>query len=64
MTSVIYGGQLVELRRDFPSWRIWVSSAGRLWAQQRRDYEGHEYYADADADSISEMRRVLTVRGM
>lgn len=43
-------------------WRIWRSSEGRWWAQRRADWNGHELYEHADADTA--VRLAAKLRGV
>ena len=54
---------LDALRADHPEWRIWLSSAGRVWAtwphQLTADEQKVRCARTVDADDIDEMRGEL-----
>jgi hypothetical protein len=59
------GSRLAMVRRDYPGWNLFRSSAGRLWAARtgarRRRPQGApgEWAMTVDADDTIEMRQVL-----
>ncbi|MFG1961273.1 hypothetical protein [Nonomuraea sp. NPDC049028] len=55
---------LEDLQETFPGWRIWRSSAGRLWATRNGRhlslYEvDHGLYQTVDADDIAQLAEQL-----
>ena len=72
-SPVVLRAQAASLRRDYPGWRVWVSTAGRFWAQRRMpDFRmlgtlgayvrPFEVYDMVDGDSAGEVREKIAAK--
>ena len=66
MSATGDGDPLAAIRRRFPGWHFWKSSAGRWWASRtgvQREMPLHppaEWAMTVDADNTTELRNVLS----
>lgn len=75
-STVVLRAQAASLRRDYPGWRVWVSTAGRIWAQRRMpDFtmdelppdlyprlSRWEVYDSVDGDTALEVREKIAAK--
>jgi hypothetical protein len=58
-------GPLAAIRRQFPGWAPWRSSAGRFWAtrtgpnRRRPDHAPPEWALTVDGDDAAQLRQAL-----